>query len=39
VLATISARNIRDFNIFLREPEMLLFPYRDITAGFRGRRR
>jgi len=32
VLATISACNIRDFSIFLREPEMLLFAYRDITA-------
>ncbi|MFZ0599806.1 MAG: L-rhamnose mutarotase [Roseiarcus sp.] len=27
VLATISACNIRNFSIFLREPEMLLFAY------------
>ena len=27
VLATISAANIRNYSIFLREPEMLLFSY------------
>ena len=40
VLATIAACNIRNFSIFLREPEMLLFAYWEYHgAGFRRRRR